>query len=318
MNQVLSRQRATADISEAYGDYVVIRGTRLNLDSLVDKKFFEPDAIAALAQQYKNATPFPCVVIEQLFNPKLLELVHAEFDLFGEKSWRLVEGVHEKTHRSSPKPTLGPATQLYYSIVNSGWFIEFVSSVTGINHLIPDPQLYGGGMHETRTGGHFGIHTDFNLHHQTMLHNEMIIITYLNKDWKAEYNGALELWDADTGKCVREIPPEFGHSLLMGHGLLSLHGHSKPLLTPENKVRRSVAAYYYTNNNAEKLRPRRHSTLFFPTAQISKRFRFIYHIKYHLLPPVILKIPFSPRQTLRAVLPSPILDTLRRIKSLLP
>lgn len=318
MSQVLRHRHKVAGINETHGDYVVIRGNRLYLDSLVDKNFFETDSIAALRDQFLNASPFSYLVIDGLFNSKLLELVHAEFDLFNEGSWRDVVGTHEKTHRSPPKPILGPATQIYFSIVNSGWFIDFISSISGIQNLIPDPQLYGGGMHETRQGGHFGIHSDFNLHHKTMLHNEMIITTYLNKGWEKKYNGALELWDANTGNCTAEIVPEFGRTLLMRHGLLSLHGHSKPLSTDENMKRRSVAAYYFTNQTAEKLRPRRHSTKFFPTARTTQRFRLLYTLKYKILPSFILKIPFIERQTIKKVLPAPMLAVLRKIKLLVP
>ncbi len=317
MNQALKNHPSVADLTEA-GDYVVIRGNRLNLDSLFNKKFFDQNTMASLREQFQSASPFPHIVIDGLFNPKLLELVYAEFDLFSEASWRPFVGEYEKTQRSPPKPKLGTATQIYFSIVNSGWFINFMSSVSGIENLIPDPQFYGGGMHETRQGGHFGIHTDFNLHHKTMLDNAMIIITYLNKDWKNTYNGALELWDANSGNCAVEIIPEFGRTLLMPQGLTNLHGHSKPLASPENTTRRSVAAYYYTNKNAEKFQPRRHSTLFFPSGRMSWRFRYKYALKYKILPPSILRVPFNPGYAIRKVLPNPILSMLHHLKSLLP
>ena len=196
-----------AFLERSASDYVVIRGVHIELNRLVNRNFFEPEKVARFRAQFQCAKSFPHIVFEDLFDPKLLELVHEEFDLFRDRDWRLVEGKHEEVQRSPPKPKLGPATQLYFSQINSGWFMDFLSGITGVINLIPDPQFYGGGMHETRNGGRFEIHVDFNLHHQTMLDNEMALITYLNKNWKPEYGGALELWDADTRSCFERYSP---------------------------------------------------------------------------------------------------------------
>jgi hypothetical protein len=47
--------------------------------------------------------------------------------------------------------------------LNSGPFIRFLETATGIEHLLPDPHLSGGGIHLSRHGGHLGVHADFQL-----------------------------------------------------------------------------------------------------------------------------------------------------------
>jgi len=231
---------------EPADDHISIRGAKLALGQLVSPLLDDPDYVAELRHRFQVAKPFGHVVLEGLFNECFLELIHEEFDLFRTDKWKSVVGQRENFVRSTPGTRQGPATQLYFSLVNSGWFADFLEAVTGIEDLIPDPHLEGGGLHETRPGGKFGVHRDFTRHFRNGLDNEMIFITYLNRNWDPAYHGDLQLWDRRTKKCVERIFPEFGRSLIMKQGAQAYHGHPAPLQAPEGMTRRSVASYYYS------------------------------------------------------------------------
>ena len=113
--------------------------------------------------------------------------------------------------------------------------------------LLPDPHLHGGGLHEAREGGRFQIHRDFDRHPRTGLCNEMVLLTYLNRQWDPAWQGALELWDAASSRCVKTIQPEFGRTLLLPNSPISFHGHEAPLTPPAGRTRRSLGSYYYSN-----------------------------------------------------------------------
>ncbi len=233
-------------------DFVCIRGVQLPLDKLVDRSFFAPERCEQLREELANAKPFPYVILEGLFHPALLELVAAEFDTLPKTGWADVRTKYESTRRSVPGVSLQPASQLYFDIVSSGWFTEWLSSVTGVPYLLTDPKLVGGGLHESRDGATFAVHRDFYRHRDIGLRNAMVFITYLNKGWDPEWGSALELWDKKADRCVTSIQPEFGRTILMPHGPVSYHGHTKPLHTPDGRPRRSVAAYFYTSPVAGK------------------------------------------------------------------
>ena len=235
-------------------DHFCIRNTQLAWSDLVEPRLFDADVVHDLHERLRTARPFEHLVADNWFNPTLLELIHEEFDLFGDSGWREMHSHHEHTMRSAQHARFGPATQLYFAIVNSGWFVDLLAAVSGVDDLIPDPLLHGGGMHETRAGGGFGIHRDFDRHVRHGLSNRMVFISYLNKGWDPSWDGALELWDSASSGCVTSIEPEFGRSLLLKHGPCSYHGHPRPLKVPNGRVRRSVAAYYYTNPAAADLR----------------------------------------------------------------
>ncbi|RXR08488.1 2OG-Fe(II) oxygenase [Pseudoxanthomonas composti] len=238
------------DLPAAREDYLTIRGRRLDLNTLVDERVFDERYARSLGLRFANARPFEHLRLQGLFDPALLELVAEEFDLFPRQDWNTFTTRQEKTFRSAPGARLGPASQLYFSIVNSGYFAEFLGHVTNVHNLIVDQTLFGGGLHESRNGGKFGIHCDFDRHGHNGLRNEMVMLTYLNKDWDPAWGGELELWDARTRTCVTKVAPDFGTTLLMKNTPVSLHGHPHPLAMPEGRTRRSVASYYYTNSES--------------------------------------------------------------------
>jgi hypothetical protein len=250
-------------------DFVSIRGVRLPRAELVDRSFFSAAQREQLRDRLMAAAPFPHLVLENLFHPALLELVQEEFEAQPD-NWTEVKSRYESTRRSVLGPTLGPATQLYFDIIHSGWFIDWLSSLTGVPYLLPDPKLFGGGLHESRTGATFAVHRDFNRHRHLGLKNEMVFITYLNKGWDPEWGSGLELWDKKHNRCVTTVQPEFGRTILLPHGPASYHGHTKPLQAPDGRPRRSVAAYYYTSPLAGKQHGDESASVFMKTHRVDR------------------------------------------------
>jgi hypothetical protein len=236
----------------AASDFVSIRGTRLAWSELVDPRLFDADYRQGLRQQLLNATPFEHLVVDGWFHPELLRLVREEFDLYPFEDRRDLDRKYENTYRSPRCPLLGPAAQVYFGLVNAGWFTELLTEITQVEQLIADPTLHNAGLHESRRGGKFSIHRDFERSECSELCNEMVLLTYLCEDWNPAWNGALELWDASRSQCVRRIEPELGRSVLMRNGPTSYHGHSAEMLIPEGQARRSLASYYYTHSAASK------------------------------------------------------------------
>jgi hypothetical protein len=125
-------------------------------------------------------------------------------------------------------------------------FEIFLEELTGINGLIPDPYFEGGGLHETKHGGHLGVHADFNVNERLGLERRLNLLIYLNEDWLDDYGGQLELWSKDMSRCVVRVRPVIGRAVIFNTALDSFHGHPEPLDCPHSRSRRSIATYYYT------------------------------------------------------------------------
>jgi hypothetical protein len=254
---------------------------------------------AELHRQYSAAPAFPHVVIDGLFEPAFLERILEDFR-FGLGDWMQYRSTMHTKRATRPNAPLRAASRAYFDAIHRGAFTQFLTGVTGIEGLLPDPTLFGGGLHEIPSGGRFGVHNDFNKHPVTRLDNRLVFITYLNRDWRAEYGGALKLVDG-SGATVREIVPVFGRSILFAHSNASLHGHPDPVTAPDGRPRRSVAAYFYTNG-AEAEEPA-HTTQFLEAPRFGPWGRAIAVANY--VSPMLVDVArFAYRRGIRALRPS--------------
>ncbi len=190
---------------------------------------------------------------------------------------------------------MGPATRRLLAELNSATFIDFLERLTGIEGLIPDPHFEGGGLHQIEPGGHLKVHADFNRHPRTGLERRLNVLVYLNRDWKDEYGGHLELWDRSMTRCERKLLPVFNRCVIFATTDHAYHGHPEPLTCPDDRARRSMALYYYTSS-PEQNGDEAHSTLF--KERPSERIR----------------TPRSARSLARRLLPPIVYDELRRTR----
>ena len=243
-------------------------------------------SIASLRHQFDAAAPFPHLVFDGLFEPELLDRVALDYGRVRGEDWIKYDNANEVKFGTKPNVRLGPGSQAYFDLIHRAKFTQFLTAVTGIEALLPDPMLRGGGLHEIPVGGKFSVHTDFTRHVDTKLDNRLVFITYLNKDWQDDWGGALELWD--SAACIRKVVPVFGRSILFAQSANSLHGHPDPVATPDGRTRRSVAAYYYTNGRPDPTPAERIGTRFLnpATTPVSARKKLARQVKY-FLPPVV-------------------------------
>ena len=139
-----------------------------------------------------------------------------------------------------------PITNMITEYMNSDPFIKFLENLTGFEKLYRDPIMLGGGIHKIKRGGKLSIHIDYNQHPDKKWKRNLNLLLYLNKDWKSEWDGNLELWDKESWKKRVEIEPIFNRAVIFSiEG--APHGHPIPLNVPNNISRYSLALYYFTN-----------------------------------------------------------------------
>jgi Rps23 Pro-64 3,4-dihydroxylase Tpa1-like proline 4-hydroxylase len=97
--------------------------------------------------------------------------------------------------------------------------------LTGIEGLVVDWQLAGGGMHALRTGGFLNVHADFNYHRHLKLDRRINLLLYLNKDWAEALGGQLELWEQSMSRCCQSVVLEFNRCAIFNTTDKSFHGN---------------------------------------------------------------------------------------------
>lgn len=200
------------------------------------------DRAAQLAEEFRSASPFPVLVIDDFLDAETADALLAEFPrpdampksrdyMFGDK--RELSSVAEQ----------GPASKALYDALLGGEFRTFICALTG-KALFVDPAFHGGGFHQSGDGGYLDTHVDFNVH---PLHSDWLrtlnVLLYLNKDWKESYDGRL-LIKANPEDEPRAIEPLFNRGVIMASDDRVCHGFTRMRLPP-GTTRKSIAAYAY-------------------------------------------------------------------------
>jgi Rps23 Pro-64 3,4-dihydroxylase Tpa1-like proline 4-hydroxylase len=233
----------------------------------VPARFFKEGYLEKIAHDnastYQKAVPFSHIAFDDFLSPEMLEEVLKEFPDVSDPQWQEYKSEVENGKLASGKYEMIPPHARYVlDQLNTPPFLQFLETLTGIKNLIPDPYYVGGGMHQTKRGGWLGIHVDFNKHDGLGLYRRINVLLYLNKEYKDEYGGHLELWDEDMKTCYEKIAPKFNRLAIFTTSENSHHGHPDPLNFPEGMTRKSLAWYYYTADNGEKIGDKAHTTLF--------------------------------------------------------
>jgi hypothetical protein len=248
-----------------------------------------------LHASYAGAQPYPHICLDNFFDAGLVSQIAAEFPGLGGKGDIRFSDPNQVKLASRGEYRFGPVTLTFVHFLNSQPFLDFLSALTGIEGLIPDPYFVGGGFHEIRRGGFLKIHADFNKHPDLRLDRRLNLLLYLNEHWEESYGGYFELWDKDTTQCVKKFLPVFNRMVVFSTTDISYHGHPDPLTCPDDRSRRSLALYYYTNGRpkGEVTSDNRITTQFRPREQDGAKMRSFNRVKdlvTNVMPPFLLKL----------------------------
>lgn len=225
---------------------------------LVDYSALE-QAQSSLAEKYQTNMPFPHIVIDNFLPAETVTHLLAEYPydqnlpVWNDANHRDPSGSYVQKDKRNIRDLLRmPPTyrQLIWEL-NSARFLSFLSTMTGIANLIPDPNLRGAGIHQIGRGGFLKVHTDFTTHREFGLDRRLNFLLYLNENWLEAYGGNLELWDAEIKGPPKRIAPLLNRCVVFSTTASSYHGHPHPLTCPDGVFRKSIALYYYTNGRPE-------------------------------------------------------------------
>lgn len=225
---------------------------------------------ASVRREFESARPFPHAVVDDLFPGEVLDAVAAAFPSPEAEGWRRFDNAYERKLGSLPELALPDPIRGFLSALNAAPVLAFLEAATGIDGLIPDPYFGGGGLHQILPGGFLRVHADFNWHPKLRLHRRVNMLVYLNRGWREEYGGHLELWNAEMTRAERRILPVFNRTVVFATSETSYHGHPEPLACPPGTTRKSVSLYYYTSDRPAREKAAPHDTVF-PEASAPSR-----------------------------------------------
>ena len=132
------------------------------------------DLSKQLSTQYHKAKPFPHIVIDKFLPETILDSVLDEFNK-NENWWydkvKWTEPYQVKKfywpydiETANNMPNDLPTISALVNYLNSPVMLKYLEELTGIDNLISDELLMGGGLHKITSGGKLAIHKDYNVH----------------------------------------------------------------------------------------------------------------------------------------------------------
>lgn len=206
--------------------------------------------VGQLRGRYRDAKPFPHIVLDNLLAPDAAERAISEFPPLDPAKWNRYLHANERKFSNTNPETWKPMLRSVLDELQSPRFVTFLSELTGIEDLMIDDSLEGGGLHQSVAGGFLNIHADFTVHPRHRNWRRRVnLLLYLNEDWRPEYGGDLEFWSTDMARCEAVVAPVGNRAVIFTTDADSFHGHPEPMSCPPGVARQSLALYYFTTED---------------------------------------------------------------------
>ena len=211
---------------------------------------FDQDQIAAFAEQFRTASPFPHLVLDHFVRLPPRRVLDA-FPSGDWPHWHTFTDAYQHQKRACGDiDRMPPLFQSMVFKLSGPRFLDFLQKVTGLKGLMPDPYLSGGGLHCSGPGGILAPHADFHAYGRLNLFRRINVLIYFNPGWQEEFGGCLELYRQGATAPEQSVVPVFGRMVMFLTDDKSVHGFSKPIQGPD-RWRNSLALYYYTSEDTK-------------------------------------------------------------------
>ena len=212
--------------------------------SLINPRYTEASSIESLRLEFDRAVPCRHLNLPGFLTPELAEALHANFppiDSLNVKRKSLNEDKSEDYHFERWHPAFSELRRM----IAGEDFAKWISAVTGIENLRTTDDSLGSGVHQGKNGSYVDVHIDVNMNPEKQLWRRINLLIYLNRHWKPEYGGDLELWNKEMTVCELKVPCDFNRAVIFYTDENSPHGYAK-INVPEGETRKSFYSYFYT------------------------------------------------------------------------
>lgn len=214
------------------------------MENIIRKEFFTDENIAKLKKEFDSALPYRHIAIDNFLVDEFANEMYNQFPPLSVLN-KHYHGLNENKSEGSNFEQFDPCFQKLKEAVSSTQLLQALEKITGINNLFTTQDNLGAGVHQGKNGSYLDIHIDFNIHPVQKIHRRLNLLIYLNKNWKEEYGGKVELWNKDVSELGKAYLPSFNRCVIFETSEISYHGYST-INVPEGETRKSFYSYYYT------------------------------------------------------------------------
>jgi len=212
--------------------------------NLINPVYTSEDARKKLRADFDAGNPCRHLVLDNFLDQEIADQMYANFpsmDSLNVRRKSINENKAEDYHFEKWHPSFSQVRE----VVKSKEFCQWMVDITGIEDLRTTTDSLGSGVHQGADGSYVDVHIDVNMNPEAGLWRRINLLIYLNKEWKDEYGGHLELWDKQMKNMIQKVAPNHNRAIIFYTDENSPHGYSK-INVPEGETRKSFYTYYYT------------------------------------------------------------------------
>jgi hypothetical protein len=214
------------------------------MKNIINPIYLDEAKVLQLKHDFENGKPCKHVVLPNFLDEEFATSLFENFpkmDILNVKRKSLNENKNEDYHFDRFHPDF---TLIRDALAHPD-FIKNIETITGLKDLVTSNDALGAGVHQGANGSYVDVHIDSNYNPMEDLWRRLNFLIYLNKDWKPEYGGDLELWDQKMTKCEATIPCDWNRAVIFLTDETTPHGYGK-ITVPEGETRKSFYTYYST------------------------------------------------------------------------
>jgi hypothetical protein len=201
---------------------------------------------------FLNNKPFEHIVIDNFLEESYAEKISCLFPDIDDK-WHEYKNPIEVKYAFDKIDSLPVELKNYFYYLSTSEIIDIIKKITMIDDLEYDEYLHGAGLHQHPRYGRLNIHLDYEKHPYSGKERRLNIILFMSKNWDINWNGANELWDNHVRKCISKTEIKFNRAIIFKTNDISWHGLPEKILCPKNIFRKSLAYYYVSPLNTQKM-----------------------------------------------------------------
>ena len=236
--------------------------------------------IDSLHKEFVNSGSVKYVVINNFLSEEWANKLHDEFPLpeTSDDPWKKFDDPVENRYTLWNHEGVSSVVDIV-KVAHSQKFIKIIEEITGFKNILIDPSYkHATGLTAMPRDGKLSIHIDVNINMQSGTQRRCNLLIYLNKEWKDEYGGALQVGDSPS-TCKDILAPAWNTAVILENSPISYHGIPYRLKCPDGEFRKNLAIYYSSmpTENAEI----RYRAAWFPSPKqmITPKLRNIYNIR---------------------------------------
>ena len=232
---------------------------------MLNQKLCNESVIANLQSNFAAGQPYRHVLIDDFLDPFFARKLSENFPSLEQMKTKY-NGINEKKAEHSDFTKLSHEFSTLKQILFDKEVLKLVEKITGIQGLQTIDDRFGFGLHQGGSGSFLDIHIDYNLHPLQKKQRRVNLLIFLNEEWRENWGGLLQLWNADVTKCVTSILPVFNRCVLFECSSIAYHGYNT-IHCPPSLTRKSFYTYFFSDPEGE---VNFHDTVFKPLPHESR------------------------------------------------